>query len=79
MDILCERNSSQKQKNESTNGVNQKARKEITEGKGNDDQKLMEDEESLVVLLEHRLQFILRFITKLFVTKNNNSSKKEYV
>ncbi|XP_031843039.1 erythroid differentiation-related factor 1 isoform X2 [Nomia melanderi] len=77
LDILCERNSSQKQKNESTNGVNQKARKEITEGKGNDDQKLLEDEESLVVLLEQRLQFILRFITKLFVTKNNNSSKKD--
>nr|XP_033341580.1 erythroid differentiation-related factor 1 isoform X1 [Megalopta genalis] len=77
VDILCERNSSQKQKSESTNAINPKKGKETSEGKGNDDQKLLEDEENLVVLLEQRLQFILRSLTKLSVTKNNNSSKKE--
>ncbi|XP_076295316.1 erythroid differentiation-related factor 1 [Lasioglossum baleicum] len=77
LDILCERNSSQKQKGDSTNAMNQKKGKEVAEAKVSDDQKLMEDEESLVVLLEQRLQFILRSLTKLSVTKNSNSSKKE--
>lgn len=73
IDILCDRNNSQKQ-----NAISNKIEKEsIEEGKPTDEQKLIEDEESLVVLLEQRLQFILRSLTKLFVTKNSNSSKKE--
>ncbi|KZC11110.1 Erythroid differentiation-related factor 1 [Dufourea novaeangliae] len=78
MDMLCERNNFQKQKTESTNDISNKTGKEIIEGKGSEDQKLTEDEENLVALLEQRLQFILRTLTKLFVTKNSNSNKKEY-
>lgn len=80
MDILCEKNSSQKQKGESTNAIDNKVGKDITEGKGIDEQKLIEDEETLVTLLEQRLQFILRSLTKLIVSKNSSSSsnKKEY-
>ncbi|XP_068977748.1 erythroid differentiation-related factor 1 [Bombus flavifrons] len=73
IDILCDRNNSQKQ-----NAISNKIGKEsIEEGRPTDEQKLIEDEDSLVVLLEQRLQFILRSLTKLFVTKNSNSSKKE--
>lgn len=80
MDMLSERSNSQKQKKENTNVVNDKIEKHsMEEGKGTDEQKVVEDEESLVTLLEQRLQFILRSLTKLFVTKNNSSNKKEYV
>lgn len=78
--MLCERNGSPKQKVENVNTVSNKIGKDvIEEGRAVDEQKLIEDEESLVILLEQRLQFILRSLTKLFVTKNSNSSKKEYV
>ncbi|CAL7938419.1 unnamed protein product [Xylocopa violacea] len=78
IDVLCDRNSSQKQKIDNANIVCNKVAKESTEdGKGTDEQRLIEDEESLVILLEQRLQFILRSLTKLFVTKNSNSNKKE--
>lgn len=78
MDMLSERSNSQKQKKENTNVVNDKIEKHsMEEGKGTDEQKVVEDEESLVILLEQRLQFILRSLTKLFVTKNNSSNKKE--
>ena len=76
IDILCDRNNSQKQKVENVNAVSTKIGKESFEEGKVDEQKLIEDEESLVILLEQRLQFILRSLTKLFVTKN---SKKEYV
>ncbi|KAK1125167.1 hypothetical protein K0M31_006507 [Melipona bicolor] len=78
IDILCERSGSPKQKVENVNIVSNKIGKDVVEeGKAVDEQKLIEDEESLVILLEQRLQFILRSLTKLFVTKNSNSSKKE--
>ncbi|XP_076164566.1 erythroid differentiation-related factor 1 [Ptiloglossa arizonensis] len=77
MDILCEKNSSQKQKGESTNAIDNKVGKDITEGKGIDEQKLIEDEETLVTLLEQRLQFILRSLTKLIVSKNSSSSSNK--
>ncbi|XP_076241456.1 erythroid differentiation-related factor 1 isoform X2 [Calliopsis andreniformis] len=77
IDILCDRIHSQKQKKENINATNDKVEPQNTEGKGTDEQKLLEDEETLVTLLEQRLQFILRSLTKLFVTKNNNSNKKE--
>lgn len=79
IDILCDRNNSQKQKVENINAVSTKIGKESFEEGKVDEQKLIEDEESLVILLEQRLQFILRSLTKLFVTKNSNNSKKEYV
>lgn len=79
IDILCDRNNSQKQKVENVNAVSTKIGKESFEEGKVDEQKLIEDEESLVILLEQRLQFILRSLTKLFVTKNSNNSKKEYV
>lgn len=79
IDILCDRNNSQKQKVENVNAVSTKIGKESFEEGKIDEQKLIEDEESLVILLEQRLQFILRSLTKLFVTKNSNNSKKEYV
>ena len=78
MDILCDRNNSQKQKGESVIATSHKVGKENAEGKRTDDQKSTEDEESLVILLEQRLQFILRSLTKLFVAKNSNSNKKEF-
>ncbi|XP_076758545.1 erythroid differentiation-related factor 1 [Xylocopa sonorina] len=78
IDVLCDRNSSQKQKIDNANIVcNKVAKESIEDGKGTDEQRLIEDEESLVILLEQRLQFILRSLTKLFVTKTSNSNKKE--
>ncbi|XP_003701400.1 erythroid differentiation-related factor 1 [Megachile rotundata] len=81
MDILRDKNNSQKQTIGTTNvNTNNKVSKDSVEGgkeNTNDEQKLMEDEESLVILLEQRLQFILRSLTKLFVTKNSSSNKKE--
>lgn len=79
MDILCDKNNSQKEKIEcTTDAVSNKVTNDVLdEGNGSEEQKLMEDEERLVVLLEQRLQFILRSLTKLFVSKNSN--KKEYV
>lgn len=80
MDILCDKNNSQKQKGESVIAMSHKVGNEnAEEGKRTDEQKSMEDEESLVILLEQRLQFVLRSLTKLFVAKNSNSNKKEYV
>lgn len=80
IDILGDRNSSQKLKVESPDAVHSTAGKEnADEEKGSDEHKLMEDEENLVALLEQRLQFILRSLTKLFVTKSSSGNKKEYV
>ncbi|XP_076677136.1 erythroid differentiation-related factor 1 [Andrena cerasifolii] len=79
MDILCDRNNSQKQKGESVIAMSHKVGKENAEEvKRTDEQKSTEDEESLVILLEQRLQFILRSLTKLFVAKNSNTNKKEF-
>lgn len=79
MDILCDRNNSQKQKGESVIAISHKVGKEVAEEvKRTDEQKSTEDEESLVILLEQRLQFILRSLTKLFVAKNSSSNKKEF-
>lgn len=47
--------------------------------KAAEEQKLMDDEENLVVLLEQRLQFLLRSVTKLFLSKSPSHNKKEYV
>ncbi|XP_017791827.1 PREDICTED: erythroid differentiation-related factor 1 isoform X2 [Habropoda laboriosa] len=78
IDIVCDKNNSQRQKADNEKTVSNKAEKGNTEeGKGIEEQKLMESEESLVVLMEQRLQFTLRSLTKLFVTKNNSSNKKE--
>lgn len=49
----------------------------LEELKGMEEHKLMEDEESLVVLLEQRLQFVLRTLTKLFLTKSSNGNNKD--
>jgi len=43
------------------------------------EQKVIDDEEKLVILLEQRLQFLLRSLTKLFLNKNSVHNKKEYV
>ena len=79
MDILCDKNNSQKQKIECRrNAVSNKVTKDVLEeGKGSEEEKLIEDEERLVVLLEQRLQFILRSLTKLFVSKNSNKKESE--
>ncbi|XP_054016507.1 erythroid differentiation-related factor 1 [Hylaeus anthracinus] len=77
MDILCDRNNSQKQAGKSLSTLDDKAGKENSERKGIDEQKFIEDEETLVTLLEQRLQFNLRSLTKLVVTKNSSSSEKD--
>ncbi|XP_017889932.1 erythroid differentiation-related factor 1 [Ceratina calcarata] len=77
IDVLCDKNNSSKQKLENASSVSNKVTKENLEEGRVDEQKLIEDEEKLVVLLEQRLQFILRSLTKLFVTKNEKGNKKE--
>lgn len=50
--------------------------------KENDDleeDKMEEEEEKLVVLLEQRLQFLLRSLAKLCLSKNSGANKKELV
>ena len=47
------------------------------EEKHSDENKQIEDEESLVNLLEQRLQFVLRSLTKLCMSKNTGNQKKE--
>ncbi|XP_043265831.1 erythroid differentiation-related factor 1 [Colletes gigas] len=76
MDVLYDKNKSQKQKEESRCTIDSKVAKENVNEKGTDEQKLIEDEETLVTLLEQRLQFNLRSLTKLFVTKNSSGNKK---
>lgn len=44
-----------------------------------EEQKLIDDEEKLVILLEQRLQFLLRSLTKLFLSKSPIHNKEEYV
>lgn len=72
MQILCERNNVAEQK---AKQVEEADCEKVTE-----EQKLLDDdEEKLVVLLEQRLQFLLRSLTKLFLNKNPAHNKKEYV
>lgn len=78
MEMLCERNNATRQKMEETtdNKVESDTtkREEVVE-----EQRLMDEEENLVILLEQRLQFLLRSLTKLFLSKNTGHNKKEYV
>ncbi|KAG7190566.1 hypothetical protein KM043_006659 [Ampulex compressa] len=78
IEILCERNKTQKQEADTT--IVSEEEKDTTdeEQTETEDQKLTEEEESLVILLEQRLQFLLRSLTKLFVTKNSGNSSKHY-
>jgi DNA topoisomerase IA len=50
---------------------------EKKETKNSGRKKLIEDEEGLVILLEQRLQFILRSLTKLCIMKTAGNQKKE--
>ncbi|KAK2586143.1 hypothetical protein KPH14_001413 [Odynerus spinipes] len=79
MEILCEKNKVSKQKIESNVAAETDAISNPPEDeKTSEEQKLSEDDENLVVLLEQRLQFILRSLTKLLVNKNIATNKKEY-
>jgi len=75
MEILCERGSTTKQKaiDNKTEGDNAEREKVAEE------QKLIDDEENLIVLLKQRLQFLLLSLTKLFRSKSPVHNKKEYV
>lgn len=78
MEVLCERNKTTKQKiNETTDNKIKKKNLELE--KTIEEQKIIDDEERLVILLEQRLQFLLRSLTKLFFNKNAANNKKEYV
>lgn len=76
MEILCERDNATKpetldNKTEDDNAECEKVAEE---------QKLMDDvEEKLIILLEQRVQFLLRSLTKLFLSKSPVHNKKEYV
>lgn len=75
MEMLYERGSVTKQKAIDNKTEDDNAERE----KVAEEQKLMDDEENLVVLLEQRLQFLLRSLTKLFLSKSPVHNKKEYV
>lgn len=84
MEILCERNNAAIQKKEA---IDNKIKDDSSErGKVIQEQKLMDEnpldenqiEENLVVLLEQRLQFLLRSLTKLFLSKSPVHNKKEH-
>lgn len=75
MEILCERGNATRQKTFDNKTEDDNAERE----KVTEEQKLMDDEENLVVLLEQRLQFLLRSLTKLFLSKSPVHNKKEYV
>ncbi|KAF7410218.1 hypothetical protein HZH68_004599 [Vespula germanica] len=79
MELLCEKNKTSKEKIE-TNNIDEgdKINNTTEDEKTIEEQKFSEDDESLVVLLEQRLQFILRSLTKLLVNKNTATNKKEY-
>lgn len=78
MEILCERSNTAKQKIKGA--ADDKIENDsIEREKTTEEQKLMDDEENLVVLLEQRLQFLLRSVTKLFLSKSTGHNKKEYV
>ncbi|XP_018053067.1 PREDICTED: erythroid differentiation-related factor 1 isoform X1 [Atta colombica] len=74
MKMLCERRNATKQKtiDNKTEDSNAEHEKVVEE------QKLMDDEENLIVLLEQRLQFLLRSLTKLFLSKSPVHNKKEH-
>lgn len=75
MEILCERgNGTMKQKILDKTENDNAEREKVAE-----EQKLIDDEENLIVLLEQRLQFLLRSLTKLFLSKSPVHNKKEYV
>ncbi|XP_015600984.1 erythroid differentiation-related factor 1 [Cephus cinctus] len=52
-------------------------RNNFDEEKSVDEQKQTEDEGKLIILLEQRLQFLLRSLTKLCLSKNTGNNKKE--
>lgn len=78
IEILCERNNSTKDRPEET--VEDEAEDSIAaREEAAEEERLKDEEEKLVVLLEQRVQFILRSLTKLFLNKNPGCNKKEYV
>lgn len=86
MEILCERSNAARQKTKEA--IDNKIKDDNAErGKVTQEQKLIDEnpldenqvEENLVVLLEQRLQFLLRSLTKLFLSKSPIHNKKEYV
>lgn len=86
MELLYERSNAARQKTKETidNKIEDDriGRREVTqEQKSVNENPLDENqvEENLVVLLEQRLQFLLRSLTKLFLSKSPVHNKKEYV
>lgn len=75
MELLCERDNTTRRKAVDNKTENDNAECE----KVAEEQKLIDDEENLIVLLEQRLQFLLRSLTKLFLSKSPVHNKKEYV
>ncbi|KAH0944645.1 hypothetical protein HN011_004591 [Eciton burchellii] len=75
MQILCERNNMEEQKKEVTGN---ELENDSTDHEKVAEQKVIDDEEKLVILLEQRLQFLLRSLTKLFLNKNSIHNKKEH-
>ncbi|XP_036151294.1 erythroid differentiation-related factor 1 isoform X2 [Monomorium pharaonis] len=73
MEILCERSNATRQKTVDKTEDDNVEREKVTE-----EQKLIDDEENLVVLLEQRLQFLLRSLTKLLLSKSPVHNKKEH-
>lgn len=81
MEMLCERNNNAT-KQKMKEATDDKTENDIAQGSGEEtaeEQKLMDEEENLVILLEQRLQFLLRSLTKLFLNKSLGHNKKEYV
>jgi len=76
MQILCERNNMAEQKKEI---IDNELENDNIDHEKMAEQKVIDDEEKLVILLEQRLQFLLRSLTKLFLNKNSIHNKKEYV
>lgn len=82
MQLLCERNNTEKPEEkakEATATINKLENDNGEREKVSEEQKLLDDEEKLVTLLEQRLQFLLRSLTKLFLSKSPVHNKKEYV
>ncbi|XP_046431466.1 erythroid differentiation-related factor 1 isoform X1 [Neodiprion fabricii] len=78
LEILHERNKGvkfQPDMSEVCDDKNEQKKSVVTEK--TDDEKLTEEDEKLVVLLEQRLQFLLRSLAKLCIAKNPGGKKKE--
>ncbi|EZA54471.1 Erythroid differentiation-related factor [Ooceraea biroi] len=75
--ILCERNNMAEQKTKEVTD-NELKNDSAEHEKVVEEQKLIDGEEKLVILLEQRLQFLLRSLTKLFLSKSPVHNRKEY-